>query len=155
VVCSLISPMRADRDAARAVHVKADLPFTEVFVDTPLAECEARDPKGLYARARAGEIAEFTGISAPYEPPLTPDLHIRPDDGTAEAVAQRLVSAVLGLCAGARDTDHGPVPAPAGRESGDRRGERSHGDGRPRVDDARAHPRGHPVHRRRAKRSRG
>ena len=97
VVCSLISPMRADRDAARAVHVKADLPFTEVFVDTPLAECEARDPKGLYARARAGEIAEFTGISAPYEPPLTPDLHIRPEDGTAEEVAQRIVSTVLGI----------------------------------------------------------
>ena len=97
VICSLISPMRADRDAARAVHAKADLPFTEVFVDTPLAECEARDPKGLYAKARAGEIAEFTGVSAPYEPPLTPDLHIRPEDGTAEEVAQRIVSTLLGI----------------------------------------------------------
>ena len=97
VVCSLISPMRADRDAARDVHTKADLPFTEVFVDTPLAECEARDPKGLYAKARAGEIAEFTGVSAPYEPPLTPDLHIRPADGTAEEVAQRIVSTLLGI----------------------------------------------------------
>lgn len=97
VVCSLISPMRADRDAARGVHAKADLPFTEVFVDTPLAECEARDPKGLYAKARTGEIPEFTGVSAPYEPPLTPDLHIRPADGTAEEVAQRIVSTLLGI----------------------------------------------------------
>lgn len=97
VICSLISPMRADRDAARQVHAKAGLPFTEVFVDTPLAECEARDPKGLYAKARAGEIAEFTGVSAPYEPPLTPDLHIRPEDGTAEEVAQRILSSILGI----------------------------------------------------------
>ena len=97
VICSLISPMRADRDRARATHAAAELPFTEVFVDTPLAECEARDPKGLYARARAGEISDFTGISAPYEPPLTPDLHIRPEDGTAEEVAQRIVSSVLGI----------------------------------------------------------
>ncbi|USX45083.1 adenylyl-sulfate kinase [Dietzia kunjamensis] len=97
VVCSLISPMRADRDAARDVHAKADLPFTEVFVDTPLAECEARDPKGLYAKARSGEIPEFTGVSAPYEPPLTPDLHIRPEDGTAEEVAQRILSSILGI----------------------------------------------------------
>ncbi|WP_440220064.1 adenylyl-sulfate kinase [Dietzia sp. MNB45] len=97
VVCSLISPMRADRDAAREVHAKADLPFTEVFVDTPLAECEARDPKGLYAKARSGEIREFTGVSAPYEPPLTPDLHIRPEDGTAEEVAQRILSSILGI----------------------------------------------------------
>ncbi|WP_419763326.1 adenylyl-sulfate kinase [Dietzia kunjamensis] len=97
VVCSLISPMRADRDAAREVHAKADLPFTEVFVDTPLAECEARDPKGLYAKARSGEIPEFTGVSAPYEPPLTPDLHIRPEDGTAEEVAQRILSSILGI----------------------------------------------------------
>ena len=97
VICSLISPMRADRDKARATHAAAELPFTEVFVDTPLAECEARDPKGLYAKARAGEIREFTGITAPYEPPLTPDLHVRPEDGTAEEVAQRIVSAVLGI----------------------------------------------------------
>src|SRR5699024_2383835 len=86
VICSLISPMRADRDAARSAHDKADLPFTEVFVDTPLEECEARDPKGLYAKARAGEITEFTGVSAPYEPPLTPDVHIRPEDGSASEV---------------------------------------------------------------------
>jgi len=97
VICSLISPMRADRDKARAVHAGSELPFTEVFVDTPLAECEARDPKGLYAKARAGEIPEFTGVSAPYEPPLTPDLHIRPEDGTAAEVAQRIVSTILGV----------------------------------------------------------
>jgi bifunctional enzyme CysN/CysC len=65
----LISPYRAGRDAARAAHEAAGLRFVEVFVDTPLAECEQRDPKGLYAKARAGEIREFTGISDPYEPP--------------------------------------------------------------------------------------
>ena len=96
-ICSLISPMRADREAARAAHAEHDLPFTEVFVDTPLAECEARDPKGLYARARAGEIAEFTGVSAPYEPPLTPEVHVRPSDGTAAEIAQAIVDNVFGL----------------------------------------------------------
>ena len=94
-IVSLISPMRAERAAAR--RIAGDIPFLEVYVDTPLALCEARDPKGLYAKARAGEIAEFTGVSAPYEPPLTPDLHIRPEDGTAEEVAQRIVSTLLGI----------------------------------------------------------
>ena len=70
----VISPYRADRDRARRIHADADIPFVEVFVDTPLDVCEARDPKGLYARARAGEITGFTGIDDPYEPPLHPDL---------------------------------------------------------------------------------
>ena len=78
---SLVSPYREDRDAARAIHNDAELPFYEVFVDTPLEVAEARDPKGLYAKARAGEIPDFTGVSAPYEAPLSPDLLLRSDRG--------------------------------------------------------------------------
>ena len=65
----LISPYRAGRDHARALHDAAGLAFVEVFVDTPLEVCEQRDPKGLYAKARAGEITGFTGIDDPYEAP--------------------------------------------------------------------------------------
>jgi adenylylsulfate kinase len=71
---SFVSPYRADRDGVRALHAAAKLPFIEVFVDTPVEECEKRDPKGLYQKARAGEIKNFTGISDPYEPPLKPEL---------------------------------------------------------------------------------
>jgi adenylyl-sulfate kinase len=74
VLTAFISPFRADRAAARAV-LGSD--FLEVFVDVPLATCEARDPKGLYKKARAGQIPEFTGISSPYEPPERPELHLR------------------------------------------------------------------------------
>ena len=77
VLVSLVSPYRADRDAAREIHQQAGLPFYEVFVDVPLEVAEARDPKGLYAKARAGEIPDFTGVSAPYEAPLSPDLLLR------------------------------------------------------------------------------
>ena len=83
----LISPYRADRDRARAAHEAADLPFYEVFVDTPLEVCEARDPKGLYAKARAGELKGFTGIDDPYEAPEAPDLVLTPADGDPEAQA--------------------------------------------------------------------
>jgi bifunctional enzyme CysN/CysC len=75
-IASLVSPYAADRDAARKVHADADLEFVEVFVNTPLEECERRDPKGLYAKARAGEISEFTGVDAPYEAPGAPDLEL-------------------------------------------------------------------------------
>jgi adenylyl-sulfate kinase len=84
-VVSLISPLAADRDHMRAAHEQANLPFLEVFVDTPLEECERRDPKGLYARARAGEITGFTGIDAPYERPAHPEISI---DTTAVSVAE-------------------------------------------------------------------
>jgi adenylyl-sulfate kinase len=73
----LISPYRAGRDHARALHAAAGLVFLEVFVDTPIEVCEQRDPKGLYAKARAGELKGFTGIDDPYEPPLTPELTIQ------------------------------------------------------------------------------
>src|SRR5262245_51994685 len=71
---AFISPYRRDRDAVRAAFKEGD--FLEIFVDAPLEVCEARDPKGLYKKARAGEIAEFTGVSAPYEPPTAPELRI-------------------------------------------------------------------------------
>jgi bifunctional enzyme CysN/CysC len=75
-VVSLIAPLAADREHLRAAHEEAKLPFIEVFVDTPIEECERRDPKGLYAKARAGEIKGFTGIDAPYERPQQPELRI-------------------------------------------------------------------------------
>jgi bifunctional enzyme CysN/CysC len=91
---SLVSPYRTDRDRVRASHAEAELPFVEVFVDTPLEVCEARDPKGLYAKARAGEITQFTGIDDPYEAPLTPNLILRPADGDSVEQAE-LVLALL------------------------------------------------------------
>jgi adenylylsulfate kinase len=84
---SFISPYRADRDRARKLHQEAGLPFIEVFVRTPIELCEQRDPKGLYKKAKAGELREFTGVSAPYEEPLNPELvldtaELTPDQAT-------------------------------------------------------------------------
>lgn len=90
-IVSLVSPYREHRDAARVGHEGDGLPFVEIFMDTPLEECEARDPKGLYAKARAGEIPEFTGISAPYEAPMRPDLLLRPSDGDVDALATLVI----------------------------------------------------------------
>ncbi|MGI8622302.1 MAG: adenylyl-sulfate kinase [Solirubrobacteraceae bacterium] len=75
-VVSLVSPYVADRAAARCLHADAGLPFVEVWVSTPLNECERRDPKGLYARARRGEVANMTGVADPYEPPTAPEIEI-------------------------------------------------------------------------------
>ncbi len=77
---SFISPYRADRDSVRVLHEQAGLTFIEVFVSAPIEVCESRDPKGLYRKARMGEIPEFTGVSAPYEPPLRPELTLRTDE---------------------------------------------------------------------------
>ena len=90
----VISPYRADRDRVRAIHEAVGVPFVEVFVDTPLDVCEARDPKGLYAKARAGELKGFTGIDDPYEAPVDPDLRLAPADGDPTAQAA-LVLALL------------------------------------------------------------
>src|SRR5437764_9735316 len=73
---SFISPYRKDRDTVRALHEAAKLPFIEVHVNTPIATCEQRDPKGLYKKARAGELKNFTGVDDPYEEPLRPELTI-------------------------------------------------------------------------------
>lgn len=87
----LISPYRAGRDHARALHEAAGLVFIEVHLDTPIEECERRDPKGLYAKARAGQLRGFTGIDDPYEPPLSPDLVLTPAEGDAGQLAERVV----------------------------------------------------------------
>jgi adenylylsulfate kinase len=73
---SFISPYRKDRDGVRALHQQDGLPFIEVFVNTPIATCETRDPKGLYKKARAGQLKNFTGIDDPYEAPEKPELSI-------------------------------------------------------------------------------
>jgi bifunctional enzyme CysN/CysC len=93
-IVSLISPYRAERETVRAAHAEAGLGFLEVFVDTPLALCEERDPKGMYARARAGEISGFTGVDAPYEAPRSPDLLLRPEDGDAVTQAETVLAAL-------------------------------------------------------------
>ena len=85
-IVALVSPFAADRQAVRDLHRKRRLPFVEVFVDTPLETCVARDPKGLYARARAGELRGFTGVDAPYESPSAPDLRLTQDVPLATAV---------------------------------------------------------------------
>jgi adenylyl-sulfate kinase len=76
-IVALISPERDGREAARATHAEAGLPFLEVYMDTPLDVCERRDPKGLYAKARSGRLQGLTGLDAPYEPPLAPDVVLR------------------------------------------------------------------------------
>jgi len=90
-VACLISPYREDRDRVRAAHEAAGLKFVEVYVDTPIEQCEARDPKGMYAKARAGEIKGFTGVDDPYEAPAGPELVIRPEDGTPTELALRIM----------------------------------------------------------------
>jgi bifunctional enzyme CysN/CysC len=91
-IVSLVSPFEDAREKVRAAHEAAGVPFYEVFVDTPLEECERRDPKGLYAKARAGEITDLTGVGSPYEAPASPELTTDPDLETAV----RQVLALLG-----------------------------------------------------------
>ena len=100
VITALISPFRAERDAARARFSHGE--FIEVFVDAPLSVCELRDPKGLYKRARRGEIPGFTGIDSRYEPPLRPDLHIDSVRLTPQEAASTLLAGMahVGLVAG-------------------------------------------------------
>ena len=88
VLVPAISPLAEHRELARKVHSDAGIEFFEVFVDTPLADCERRDPKGLYAKARAGEITHFTGIDSPYQRPTNPDLRLTPDHTAAELAEQ-------------------------------------------------------------------
>jgi adenylyl-sulfate kinase len=91
VLCAFISPFREGRNKVRALFKEGQ--FIEVFVDTPLEVCEQRDVKGLYKKARAGEIKEFTGIDSPYENPLKPDLHIKNnDDITLASSAKRIIN---------------------------------------------------------------
>ncbi len=90
----VISPYRAGRAHARAIHEASDLVFLEVFVDVPLAVCEARDPKGLYRRARAGELTGFTGVDDPYEAPEHPDLVLDAAATAPPAAAAEILEAL-------------------------------------------------------------
>src|SRR5688572_28703030 len=90
VLVSFISPFRSERAMARELVGEGE--FLEVFVEVPLEVAEARDPKGLYKKARAGEIAHFTGIDSPYEPPLAPDIRLDTTTASAEELAERVVS---------------------------------------------------------------
>ena len=94
VLVSFISPFRAERQTARDLMGPGE--FVEVFVDTPLELCEARDVKGLYAKARAGNLPNFTGIDSPYEPPEAPELRVIGGVETPEAAADRIVAELLG-----------------------------------------------------------
>jgi len=89
---SFISPYREDRDKVRQLHVESNMPFIEVYVDCALAEAEKRDPKGLYKKARAGEIKNFTGIDDPYEEPINPEIHLRTDQMTLEEEVDTVIN---------------------------------------------------------------
>ena len=93
VVCCFVSPTIAIRDQAKSIIGADDL--NELFGDTPLDVCEQRDVKGLYAKARAGEVKDFTGISAPFEAPLSPSIRIATADRTEEASTQVLLTFIL------------------------------------------------------------
>jgi adenylylsulfate kinase len=94
-ITAAISPYRATRAEARALSdAKAPGAFLEVFVDAPLEVCEQRDVKGLYAKARAGKISAFTGVSDPYEPPERPDVHLRTDRQTTEESVAAVLNAL-------------------------------------------------------------
>jgi adenylylsulfate kinase len=108
---SFISPYRKDRDLARAAHEQAGLPFLEVHVSTPIETCEGRDPKGLYKKARAGELKGFTGVDDPYEPPLRPELTIDATGVSPQEAALRLLNFLEG-----RGILGGQIIAPSGSE---------------------------------------
>jgi adenylylsulfate kinase len=88
---SFISPYRKDRDLVRALHAQGNLPFLEVHVNTPIETCEQRDPKGLYKKARAGQLKGFTGVDDPYEAPLRPELTIDATNTSPQRAAQVLL----------------------------------------------------------------
>ncbi len=92
-IVALVSPYRAARESARELHEADDLRFLEVFVDTPVEECERRDPKGLYAMARSGQLTGMTGVDDEYEPARAPEIHLRPPWDPRAEVA-RILDAV-------------------------------------------------------------
>jgi adenylylsulfate kinase len=91
VITSFISPYRKERDFARRIHGDAGLDFAEIYIDTPIEICEARDPKCLYAKARRGELKGFTGVDDPYEPPVKPEVIVK----TADHQPEELVGQIL------------------------------------------------------------
>jgi adenylyl-sulfate kinase len=94
-ITAFISPYRSDRDLARKIAPEGR--FIEVYVNASLAVCELRDPKGLYVKARAGKISDFTGISAPYEPPLKPEIEMRTDQLSVEECVARILERVMAV----------------------------------------------------------
>lgn len=94
VLSSFISPYREDRELVRRMHADSDLDYLEVFVDCSLEEAESRDPKGLYKKARAGEIRGFTGIDDPYEAPSAPELHLHTDSMSLEEEVEMVISSL-------------------------------------------------------------
>lgn len=98
---SFISPYRKDRDLVRELHAKGNLPFIEIHMETPIETCEQRDPKGLYKKARAGELKGFTGIDDPYEAPLKPELTLdatglSPQDQTTRIISYLQERGIIG-----------------------------------------------------------
>jgi len=93
VLSAFISPFRSERELVRQLHNGHN--FIEVFVDTPLKQCEERDPKGLYKKAREGKIKHFTGIDSDYEPPINPDIHLHPQTSTPEQCAQIVINYLI------------------------------------------------------------
>jgi adenylylsulfate kinase len=91
-ITAFISPYRSDRERVRAIHPEGG--FLEVFVDCPLAECERRDVKGLYGKARAGAIPEFTGISSPYEPPANPEVVVKTAESDLDTCVAQVIDAL-------------------------------------------------------------
>jgi adenylylsulfate kinase len=97
VLASLVSPFRAERERVREMHAAAKIPFLEVFVDVPLEVAESRDPKGLYRKARAGEIKDFTGIDQPYEAPTACELVLPAARQSVDACALQVVQMLRDL----------------------------------------------------------
>ena len=94
MITAFISPFRSERDMVR--NMVADGEFIEVFIDTPLSVAEQRDVKGLYAKARSGQLKNFTGIDSPYEPPQSPDIHIDTTTLSVDEAAERIAKYLVG-----------------------------------------------------------
>lgn len=94
-IASFISPYKEDRKLVRTLHEKQELPFFEIFVNTPIEICEEKDIKGLYKKARAGKIKEFTGINSPYETPNNPDLILSPYNKDAKDCCDEIIEALI------------------------------------------------------------
>ena len=103
VLSSFVSPYREDRNEVRKLHDEAGMDFIEIFVDCSLEAAESRDPKGLYKKARAGEIKNFTGIDDPYEAPEKPEIHLQGEGFSAQELADQVVAVLLEV-AGRRES---------------------------------------------------
>jgi adenylyl-sulfate kinase len=114
VISSLISPLRKERDAVRASCHTAGLNFSEIYINASIADCEKRDPRGLYQKARKGEIKGFTGIDSPYEEPEHPDLILETGKEKVEDSVGVLLKHVLGLVQ-LKDLDHEGGAGPGGQ----------------------------------------